>query len=377
MRRHATLAALCASWVALTAFALPSEPQPSLEYALDDLGGEAQVSALADVQPVEPGEQYPPSEQDRTVRAAGGQGPPEPAPAPRKIWTLSIDASVTADSNVTNGSDLEQIDVDVGGQTLPVALDPRLRERSGIGVGISAVGGIKLPIADEVALTADAEAYLLEQDGGDTDDAALLAAAGIERTSKSGRLVSLQAIAFERWYGGIAANEGVGLRGRFREPVGDGAYVTLDVDARVFDSDYGEDYGGRQASLYLVYQRPLATSLSGSLGIFARREWLEADPFSSLELGAYGGLSRYLSADLTGGVSLGVSRLRFDGPILFLAPDPRRDWHYSASLYLAARRPLAWGFSPSMTYTYNRTDSNIAFYRSDRHRMRLGLLRRF
>ena len=28
-----------------------------------------------------------------------------------------------------------------------------------------------------------------------------------------------------------------------------------------------------------------------------------------------------------------------------------------------------------MTYTYNRTDnSNIAFFRSDRHRMRLGLL---
>ncbi len=42
-----------------------------------------------------------------------------------------------------------------------------------------------------------------------------------------------------------------------------------------------------------------------------------------------------------------------------------------------SRRPLAWGFSPSATYTYNRTDSNIAFYRSDRHRMRLGLLRRF
>jgi len=228
-----------------------------------------------------------------------------------------------------------------------------------------------------VSLTADAEAWLLEQEGGDSDDAAVLVAAGGEIASKSGRSVSLQAIAFERWYGGVAVTEGVGLRGRYREPVGDGAYLTLDVDARIFDSDYGEDYSGRQASLYLVYQRPLATSLSGSLGVFARREWLESDPFSSLEIGAYGSLSRNLGADLTGGVTAGFSRLRFDGPVLFLSPDPRRDWRYYASLYLATRRPLAWGFSPSMTYTYNRTDSNIAFYRSDRHRMRLGLLRRF
>ena len=379
MRRHATLAALCVSSAALTAFAPPPAPQPSLEYVLDDFGGDARVSALAAVQPVESGEQYPPSEQGRTNPASIAHRPAEPAAAavPPKIWALTIDSSVTADSNVTNGSDLDEIPVDIGGQILPLPLDPRLRERSGIGLGISAVGGIKLPIADEVALTADAEAWLMEHEGGDTDDAAVLLAAGGEMTSKSGRLVSLQVTAFERWYAGIAANQGVGLRGRLRQPVGEGAYLTLDVDARVFESDYGEDYGGRQASLYLVYQRPLATSLSGSLGIFARREWLNADPFSSLQFGAYGGISHSLSDDLSGGISLGVSRLRFDGPILFLSPDPRRDWQYQGSLYLTTRRPLAWGFSPSMTYTYNRTLSNIAFYRSDRHRMRLGLLRRF
>ncbi len=379
MRRHSTLAALCASWAALTAFAPPPAPQPSLDYALGDLGDEIPALALADVQPVEPGEQYPPSDRDRTVRPPARQLPSEQAPAatPRKIWHLTVDASVTADSNVTNGSDLDEIPVDVGGQTLPVPLDPRLRERSGIGFGVSAVGGVKLPIADEVTLTAEAEAYLLEQNGSDTDDASLLAAAGVEIGSKSGRQVSLQVIAFERWYGGITASEGVGVRGRVRQPLGDGAQLTLDVDARIFDSDYGEDYGGRQASLYLVYQQPLATSLRGSLGVFARREWLRADPFSSLEVGAYGGLTHNLSDDLTGGLTAGVSRYRFDGPILFLSPETRSDWHYYASLYLAARRPLAWGFSPSMTYTYNRSDSNIAFYRSDRHRMRLGLLRRF
>jgi hypothetical protein len=337
----------------LTAFAPPSEPQPALEYALDDFGGEAGASTLADVQPVEPGEQYPPSAQDRTTSPVVEQRPAEPAPdsARRTAWTLSVDAGVTADSNVTNGSDLDEIPVNTGGQILPVPLDPRLRERSGIGLGLSVAGGVKLPIADEVMLTADAEAWLLEQEGGDTDDRAVQVAAGGEISSKSGRLVSVQAIAFQRWYGGIVANEGVGLRARYRQPVGGGAYLTLDVDARVFESDYGEDYGGRQASLYLVYQRPLATSLSGSLGVFARREWLESDPFSSLELGAYGGLSRYLSADLTAGVNAGISRLRYDGPVLFLSPDTRRDWRSYASFYLAARRPLAWGFSPSMTYT--------------------------
>ena len=38
---------------------------------------------------------------------------------------------------------------------------------------------------------------------------------------------------------------------------------------------------------------------------------------------------------------------------------------------------VAWGLHPSLTYTYNRTSSSIAYYNSDRHRLRLGVKRKF
>ena len=138
----------------------------------------------------------------------------------------------------------------------------------------------------------------------------VLLAAGAEMTSKSGRLVPLQVTAFERWYAGIAPTKASAFAGASASRSARTAYLTLDVDARIFESDYGEDYGGRQASLPLSTNRPSRLRFRGRLGIFARREWLNADPFSSLQFGAYGGLSHCLSDDLAGGFSLGVSRLR-------------------------------------------------------------------
>jgi hypothetical protein len=376
MRRHISLAGLCAAWIGLAAFAPPPEPAV-LEYAIGGLTGPASAGPNSAASFEDPAEQ--PSAPDRTSGPDAEQRPTAPVSAsPRaKIWSLSIDAGITADSNVTNGSTLDTIAVDTGGLVLPIPLDPRLRERDGIGLGLSAAADLRLPVADDLWLLLDAEAYVLDhQEGDDADDSALLLAAGGE-ASVAGGQGSLQLIAFDRWYGGISASKGVGLRGHYRRPVGEGGSLSLDIDARIFESDYGDDFGGREASLYLAYQAPLSPNLSGSLGMFARREWLDADSFSSMELGLYGGLNRYLSSDLTGGVSAGISRLRFDGPILFLSPDPRRDWHAYASVYLATRRPLAWGVWPSVTYTYNRSDSSIAFYRTDRHRLRLGLTRRF
>ena len=374
MRRKAALAALCSSWLAAAAFAPPDAPR--LDYETDGL----LVSSLAhsaSAQPVEPGEQYPPPQDDR--RAAPEPSPPRPAAGKGSggaSWTLTVDASVIADSNVTNGTDSETVLVETGEGRLPVPLDPNLREKAGVGLGLSASGGLRLPLDDSVALAVDAEGYAVQYEGTRSDDSALLLAAGAELRGEDGR-GSIQAMAFERWYGGLSAYRGLGVRGRYRHEVGKGEHVGLSVDARIFESGYGEEYGGRQASAYLTYDSVLSSDLSMSGGLFARREWLESDPFSSLELGIYGGLSHYLSDDLSAGLSAGVSRLTFDGVVPSLSPDPREDWRLYASLYLTTRKPVALGLFPSLTYSYNRTDSSIGYYRADRHRLRLGILRNF
>ena len=187
----------------------------------------------------------------------------------------------------------------------------------------------------------------------------------------------LQLIAFERWYGGVTASAGYGVRGRYRQQAGEGRAISLAIDARIFASDYGEDFGGTQAAAYLSYEMVLAPDLSASVGGFVRREWLGEDSYSGLEAGLYGGLSHYLGDDLVAGVSASVSRLSYDAPLLFLSPDARRDWRFSGTASLATRRPLLLGIYPSLAYSYNRNSSSIGFYRAERHRLRLGLLRSF
>jgi hypothetical protein len=368
---RAALAGLCMAWLGIAAFA---PPPPMLGYELDSLTGVAGGSAaLASLQPVEPGEQYPPDERDRATSPR--VPPPRPRPATDK-WRLSIDASIVGDSNVTNATDRESVTIDPGGGPLPIELDPAQRERSGIGYGISARGGLRLPVSPRAALTLEGEGHFLNYPGVRSDDGSLLVAAGTELGWKSGASASVELIAVQRWYGGVSASRGAGVRGEYRQPVGKGRTLGLQLDARRFDSDYGEAFEGTRASAYLTYEAALNPGLSASAGLYARREWLGSKSWSSLELGGYGGVNHYLSDTLSGGVSAGIGRILFDAPVAFLSPDPREDWRVYGSAYLSSRKSL-FGFYPSLTYSYNRSASSIQYYDSDRHRLRLGVSRKF
>jgi hypothetical protein len=375
VERAKALAPLCAAWFCLAGAAPPRLEVAALEAPILLAGGDSEALSI----PVEPGEQYPPAPKDEAVRPAVA-APATAAPAAKrreKDFRLSVDMSVTADSNVTNGTSLSIVPIDLGDGPLPVPVDPNLREKAGLGVGMSAAANVRLPVSAEAAVAIDVEGYAVEYEGPRSDDSSALVAAGLEFGSGSAPSGSLQAIAFERWYGGVKALQGVGLRGNWRHPLGPSSNLRLAVDARIFDSAYGDAFGGSQASLYLTYDTVLNPSLSFSGGVYARREWLGDDSFSSLDAGVYGGLSAFLDEDFSAGVTAGLSRTTFDEPFLLLDPDPRADWRVYASGWLSTRRPVALGLHPSLTYTYSRTSSSIPYFNSDRHRLRLGVQRKF
>lgn len=375
-RRRILLASLSAAWSCLAGAA-----PPRLEVAASALEVPVLLAGADDATspPVEPGEQYPPAHREEALTPAVSAPPAPPAaPAARSAdWRLSIDMSVTGDSNVTNGTNLHSVPLDLGDGPLPVPVDPNLREKAGIGVGVSAAANVRLPIAAEAALAMDVEGYALEYQGLRSDDASLLVAAGLEFGQGNAPDGSLQLLAFERWYGGVKALEGVGLRGNWRHPLDARSNLRLAIDARIFESGYGDAFGGSQVSVYLSYDSVLNPDLSVSGGLYVRREWLGDDAFSSLDAGAYGGLSAYLGQDLAGGFTAGLSRTVFDEPFLLLGPDPRTDWRPYGSAWLTTRRPLGWGLHPSLTYTYSRTSSSIPYFSAGRHRLRLGVQRRF
>jgi hypothetical protein len=375
-RRRVMLACLC-----LASLGLAAAAPPRLKVAAWEPAGPVVLAGAeaATAVPVEPGEQYPPTprEEAQSPAVAPPRPAPRPAPGRRADFRLSVDMSVTADSNVTNGTRLHAVPIDLGDGPLPVPVDPNLRERSGIGYGMSAAAGVRLPVAAAAALAVDVEGYALEYEGPRSDDASALAAAGLEFGSGAVPEGSLQLIGFERWYGGVNAQEGFGLRGHWRVPLGPRSNLRLAVDGRIFESDYGDRFGGREASLYVSYDTVLGPNLSASAGLYGRRQWLRDDSFSSLDVGAYGGVSAYLGEDFAAGLTAGLSRTAFDEPFLLLAPDARSDWRVYGSAWLTTRRPLLWGVHPSLTYTYNRNSSSIAYYDSQRHRLRLGLKRKF
>jgi hypothetical protein len=373
--RRKPLASLCAAWLCLAAAVPPRLDVAAYEEPVRLAGGDSDALSI----PVEPGEQYPPTPKEEAVRPAV-EAPPAAAPPAKSRsadFRLSVDMSATADSNVTNGTNLRAVPIDTGDGPLPVPVDPNLREKAGIGAGASAAANMRLPIAAEAALAVDVEGYAVEYEGPRSDDESLLVAAGLEFGAGDVPDGSLQLIAFDRWYGGVEALEGFGLRGNWRHPLSPRSNLRLAIDARIFDSGYGDAFGGSQASLYVTYDSVLNPSLSFSGGVYARREWLGDDSFSSLDAGAYGGLSAFLSADFTGGITAGLSRTVFDEPFLLLDPDPRADWRLYASGWLTTRRPVALGLHPSLTYTYSRTSSSIPYFSSDRHRLRFGVQRKF
>ena len=106
-----------------------------------------------------------------------------------------------------------------------------------------------------------------------------------------------------------------------------------------------------------------------SVNAFVRRDDLVSKSYSSTEVGGNVGIGGELPWGLNAGGSGGLSRVMFDAPLTFLAPDSRKDWRFNARAYLGARSVRLAGFSPSVTYTYNRIDSTLPLYAIDRHRI--------
>lgn len=368
MRRLPVFLSGLLCWLLLGAGA-PAHAAPKLSYALLDVDTAYGLTDAATL----PQARRAPADTSRALPGRPGSKRPL---ANRTTWHMTVDAGITADSNVANTGADRFVAVQSGGDTSPVIIDPSLRARSGSGREAGLAAGVKLRLSDGLAFAVDAEGRAIDYKGGRNDDISYLLAGGPELTWSSG-VASVQLLASDNWYGGTSTNRGVGVRARIQTELAEGRRVSLSIDARTFDSGYGREFGGTQAGATLGGSATLDPVTTGWLGLYARREWLRSDPYSNLELGAYGGASRYLSEDFTGTLTAGISRTRYDAPLLYLSSDARQDWRVSAGAQLTMRRAIGLGLYPSLSYTYNRTDGSIDFFDAERHRVRLGVQRRF
>ena len=312
-----------------------------------------------------------PAEIEKTIHDARG------VLRSRRNWTFNVDFGLEPDSNINNATDARTINFDFGTGPIPITLDDSARRKSGIGQTVSANGSVRLRLKDGLAMVVDGSGDFTNHKGSDADDVSALLAAGPELTMKNGARVSIQAVGFSHWFGGKIAQDGAGARVSYQQNLDRGSRIGAQIDVRKVNSDFSSAYDGTGYAAYFTYERVVRKSMIASLTAFGRREDLRSNAYSSKEFGMSAGIGGELPMGINGGLSVGISRALFDEPMIAFGPHARQDWRFNSRAYLGTRAIRVLGFSPSITYTYSRTSSNIPFYDSTRHRVQFALARYF
>ncbi|MBR0551312.1 surface lipoprotein assembly modifier [Stakelama marina] len=295
----------------------------------------------------------------------------------RRAWSLDVDFGIAPDTNINNATDASTVTVLFGSIPIPLTLDEKAKARSGTGETGSISAGLRLPVADRMAMLFDLDSIGTNYAGSDYDDYLVQFAAGPSYRITDRLSVSGQAVGAQRWFGGDVVTRQVGTKLGAQLTLSDSDQIGAQIDLRKTDAKFDPAYDGWQGSAYLSYERAVSKTLVASLGAFARRDWLAADAYSSKEYGGTLGIGGELPLGINFAVSGTVSRATYDAPMPLFSVEPRKDWRYGARASLGYRKIRVLGFSPSMSVSYATTDSSVRYYATDRTRFRFTLARYF
>lgn len=290
---------------------------------------------------------------------------------------LSFDFGIAPDTNITNGTNAQTIDLIYGNQTIPLTLNGNARSRSGIGQTATISAGIRHHLAENVAVLVDVDGQGVNYAGKSADDFTGQFSVGPEIKLSERTAVSIQGVASQRYYGGVRAATQFGARATFQRTLDAGQRVGLTLDSRHTASGFSPDYSGWTTGAYLTYERVVMRSMVASASAFYRVERLNSEAYSDQEVGINLGIGGELKHGLNAGISAGASHATYDAPLASFSLIPRDDWRYNARVYVGLRSVRVLGFSPSVTYTYSRIDSSMRLYQSERSRIAFNLARYF
>jgi hypothetical protein len=295
----------------------------------------------------------------------------------RRPWRITTEFGLAPDTNITNGTRAETIDLIVGNQAIPLTLDESARERSGLGQTARLSAGYRFKVGERGALLIDGDAQGVNYEGNAADDYTAQLAVGPEFRPSEGLSLSLQGLGLRRWFGGMTAVTQFGGRFVAERTLDSAQRIGLTLDARRSESAFQNSYSGWNVSAYATYERVIARSLIASASLFARKDMLNEDAYSSNEFGFSAGIGGELAHGINAGVVGTASRAIFGAPLLALSTEPRADFRLSGRIYAGLRSLRFMGFSPSVSYTYTLNASSLALYESNRSRFMFNVARYF
>jgi hypothetical protein len=295
----------------------------------------------------------------------------------QRPWQLDISFGIAPDSNINSATAADSITVMFAGTPIPLQLDDRAREKSGIGQTARLSARVRLPVSDTLAALVDVDTNGTNYAGSDFDDYTGQVATGLAYTISQRSSVSLEGVAAKRWFGGKAVSEQLGIKAGAQHLLDNTRQIGVQFDLRHTHALFNSGYSGWQGGIYATYEQALAPALVVSAGPFLRRDWLNERAYSNTEVGGNIGLGGEMPLGVDFGLSAGVSRAIYDAPLLFFDTAPRKDWRIVAKATLGDRKIRVLGLSPQISWQWTRIDSTLRLYDISRSRVELSLARYF
>lgn len=329
-----------------------------------------------------------PAEADRQFRIAEQDAalPPEVLRTIRTVrdtirsaraWQVDVSVGIAPDSNINNATAVDSVTVMLGDTPIPLTLDERARQRSGLGATAQLSARLRLPATKQVSAIADLDLNGTNYSGSSYDDYVAQAALGGEYRFTDRTSATLQGVGAQRWFGGGPVSRQLGAKAGAQTLIGTTRRVGVQLDARRTTALFDSSYSGWQAGFYATYEQSLTPAIVVSAGPFLRRDWLNEKAYSNTELGANLGVGGELRYGVNFGVSAGVSHARFDAPIALFDASPRQDWRFLGRATIGNRKLRVLGLSPQIGWTWSRIDSSLTLYKTTRSRFEFTLARYF
>ena len=295
----------------------------------------------------------------------------------KRNWAFNFDFGFAPDSNITNGTNAETVDVNLGPFTVPLTLDAAARSKSGTGQFTTLAATARFGLIGETRLLVEGNSQLTNYSGKSYDDFASELSVGPEIDLNDDTVMTMQAVGSRRWYGGKIASTGYGIRAGIQHELTESQRVGFTLDARRNESGFSSAYSGWQIGAYASYERVIARRFIASASLFGRRDALTSASFSDYEVGGSLAIGGELPLGLNASISAGASRAWYDAPIGIFSANPRTDWRLNGRAQLGLRSLRVAGFSPSIAYNYSASLSSLTLYDSKRSRFRFALARYF
>lgn len=295
----------------------------------------------------------------------------------RRTWSADFDIGIAPDSNINNATSAGTVNVLFGPIALPFTLSPNARATSGTGITGSFNGSLRLPAFKSTPLLIDLDAAGNNYKGSDYDDYSAQIAVGPEFRLSDVTKLSVQGVGARRWYGGQVVTTQVGARTGFETVLSPVQRLGMQIDVRHSAVPFDHGYSGWNLAGSLTYERAVTRSIITSHSIFLRRDQLNEAAYSSWEAGIGFGVGGELPKGFNVGLGATLSRAWYDAPMLAFSLDPRRDWRVGARASIGNRAIRVLGFSPQISWSWNKNRSTLPIYATERSRVRFTLARYF